>query len=72
MTDDTTTLVFLTDGSPCSWLGPYLPGDLAIAKGTQWLREAHPGAEVYAVRANGLEGAKAAYRRQVADREVTP
>lgn len=54
--------VFLTDGTPSGWIGPYLPGDLAIATGSRWLREVHGATEVFAVRAPSIELAKATYR----------
>lgn len=56
-------MVFLTDGTPSGWIGPYLPGDLAIARGTRTLRENHDAADVWVVRATDLDAAKEKWSR---------
>lgn len=53
--------VFLTDGE--TFIGPYAPGDMAIARGEQELR-AHGAKDVYVIRATTLESARAQYHTQ--------
>jgi hypothetical protein len=61
-------MIFLTDGT--TFIGPYKPGDPAIARGTRTLREGHGAADVYAVDGDTLEQARQAWRR--AERKAVP
>jgi hypothetical protein len=51
--------VFLTDGR--RFIGPYLPGDIAISRGKRHLQDGHPGVDVYLIHAADLTAAKRAW-----------
>lgn len=59
-------MIFLTDGR--NWIGPYLPGDMAINRGKRQLTENFGAAEVYAVTADTEEQARRTFATTRKDR----
>jgi len=66
MSGEKATTVFITNGH--SFIGPYLPGDMALIRGRNDLEQDKLGA-IYVVQAATLEEAKEAWRKADSDRK---